>query len=330
MNTTVEDVIHDLSGRVFTIPIHILWRSQEPLPGAGERPSQSRGSSGDEIISRQKYESGDDPHNVDHFASAQSGDDTLITITRLEPRDVRIEILVDVGLTMQFGTQMDKCMLAAQLVASILACTNKTFDPARMITFSETKLEESIGPKSGKAIFAAALNAVLQPPEVIPTETEALSFWDLLKALVGIQKKPAAKLATNNAGLCEAIDSLSKRKSLVIVISDFLNLSDAAKEKLKDAAGLHDLICVIARDERELILPEGRLCTVRDIATNEYKTVWLNAASRAAFKLKAERELAELGAFFHDANCDAAVFSTEQGVADVIPLMIQLFGGHRR
>ena len=166
MKTSKEDLLALIGERVFAIPIKLLWQSQEYLPRNGEHRSQSRGSDGYEIISRQEYELGDDMRDIDHFASAQSGDDTLLTIKFLEPRDICVEAIVDVGFTMQFGTsRVCKSILSAELAASILACADKTQDRTRLTTISPRQIEASVGPKSAKTVFAQGLEHIIEPPD---------------------------------------------------------------------------------------------------------------------------------------------------------------------
>ena len=150
-----------------------------------------------------------------------------------------------------------------------------------------------------------------------------------LQAFTGGKSQP--KVATPTTGLVEALSGLSRKKSLVFVISDFLSLSEAEKEALRDAALVHDVVCVIVQDERERELPPGRgMYTLRDIVTGKTRNFWLNDANRRRFRENAQAKLDELTSFFQDADCDWQVFSTEQEADQVIPQMMLLFGGHRR
>jgi hypothetical protein len=136
---------------------------------------------------------------------------------------------------------------------------------------------------------------------------------------------------SQSSGICEALLEIPRTRSLVFFVSDFINLSVEEKEALRDAAAVHDVVCVVVQDLRERELPSGRgLYTLRDIVSGEAKTVWLNEANREQFRQNANRRLDELTAFFTDANCDWGIFSTEQDADEVIPEMMRLFSGHRR
>ena len=339
MTNTTEDILNDICERVFAVPIRVLWKSQELLPRNSQRRSQSRGSGGYEIVSRQEYEIGDDPREIDHFATAQSTDDTIITVKFLEPRDICIETIVDVGLSMQFGTKrVSKGILSAELVASILACADETLDRAGVTTVSSTQIEIKVGPAGPKRVFARALTEIIDPPESIFVEPQSKDSQTVRQSLTGWVRKalgqPEAKTQTAipvASGLCDALQRLPSRKSLVFLVSDFLNLTNEEKEALREAALIHEVICVVIQDERERELPAGGgMYTLRDIVSGKTKTIWLNNANRIQYRQNAQNKLDELTAFFSDANCDWQVFSTEQESDEVIPQMMQLFGGHRR
>ena len=341
MKKATEQILDAIGDRVFAMPIGVLWKSQELTPGAGERRSESRGSNGYEIASRQPYEPGDDPRDIDRFATAQSGDDTIITITFQESRDITIVCVVDVGERMQFGTRRaDKRVVSAEVVASILACANKTQDRAKVFTVSETAVESRLGPRGPKIVFPEAMEAILEPfgsskdasgkASSKPVSGSAVSGKTVSgKTVSGSAVSGKATLV--QSGKCEALRELPRTKSLVFVISDFIGLSDSEKQALADAAAVHDVVCVIVQDQRERELPSGRgTYTLRDIVSGETKTIWLSDANRKLFKQNATKQLDQLTAFLTAANCDWGVFSTEQNADEVIPEMMRLFGGHRR
>jgi uncharacterized protein (DUF58 family) len=329
-----EELLDEIGDRVFTMPIEVLWKSQEITVRSGERKGISRGSNGYEIISRQPYEMGDDPRDIDHFATAQSGDDSIVTITYQEPHDINIVVVVDTGRRMQFGTRRaDKRTVSAEIVASILACAHKTQDRTKVVTFSEQQVQFRVGPKGPKSVFGPAMEAILEPPQSALKPAEKTEGSDLLKVLGSFSRKYASLKTevTLASGKSEALLEVPRTRSLIFVVSDFINLSEAEKESLRDAAAVHDVVCVVIQDLRERELPAGRgLYTLRDIVSGESKAVWLNDANREQFRQNAQGRLDELTAFFKDADCDWGLFSTEQDVDEVIPEMMRLFSGHRR
>lgn len=335
MKKITEDILDQIGDRVFAMQIEVLWKSQELTPGAGERRSQSRGSNGYEIVSRQPYEVGDDPRDIDHFATAQSGDDSIFTISFQEPREITIATIVDVGWRMQFGTKRaDKRIVSAEIAASILACADKTKDRTKVTTFSAEKVESRFGPRGAKMIFAQALEAILEPPLSAVDNARKNDDTGLFGKLMSFGAQPVAakpKGYRKESGIREALAELPRSKSLVFVISDFIDVTEAEKEALVDAANVHDVVCIVIQDLRERELPAGSgLYTLRDIVTGEVKSIWLNEANRRQFRLNAQKRLDQLSTYFTNSNCEFGVFSTEQTAEEVIPEMMRLFGGHRR
>ena len=354
MKKSTDNLIDQIGDRVLTMPIGILWKSQALAAGAGERRSLSRGSDGYEIASRQQYEVGDDPRSIDHFATAQSGDDSIITISYEEPNDIKVVALVNVGRRMHFGTRRaDKLTVAAELAASILACAAKTQDPSIVTTYSELRIESSIGPRGAKSIFALALESILEPRPSDANSAGSVRSAADGKSIGAASETPhknsnmvsrgweklissgapssSTSVKQKSSGLYEALSELPRNRALVFVVSDFIDLSKKEKEALSDAAAVHDVVCVVIQDLRERELPAGRgMYTLRDIVSGDAKTVWLNDTNRDLFRRNAQQRLDDLAAFFKTANCDWGLFSTEQNADEVIPEMMRLFGGHRR
>ncbi len=305
MQETTRVALRDISRKVLAVSIPVGWKSRHPLPRVGQRKSRSKGSDGYEILTREEYVPGDSPRDIDWIASAQGNDDTLYTMHYEETHNIDVVLLVDVGRSMHFGsTRVEKRVLSAELAGSIIASAGKTDDSVRVICYSNSQVEARLPSRAAKSTFSQALVSIL--------ETEA--------------KQEGATVST---GLARAIRELPRRRSLLFILSDFINLTDEEKRALKKASSLHDLVCVVIQDERERALPEGSgFFTLEDIATGARKTIWLNAKSRAQFKANAEQQLANLFTFFAEARCRSAVFSTEQG-AEAIPMMMRMFAGHR-
>jgi uncharacterized protein (DUF58 family) len=287
--------------------IPVGWRSASPVPGAGERKSFSRGSSGYDVVARVEYEPGDDPRDIDWAATAQTGGQVVLTTQYMEPRDVKIFVLVDTSKTMDFGTaRVNKRELAAELAGSIIKSADETKDKVGFMAYSDHGIEFQLSARS-------ATNA-------------------LMPALVNLVEAGSDKKGLDS-GLVGAISLLPGQRSMVFIISDFLHLTDAEKKAIKRAGYTHDVVCLVIQDrrERELPAPTGflpELLTVQDIRTGERRSIWLTKKNRQAFAENFQRHSDALLAFFKEAHCDRAVFSTEEGDA-AVPKIMRLFSGHR-
>ncbi len=308
MQELTRQELRDISRKVLAVPIPIGWKASHPLPGVGHRKSRSRGSDGYEIVSREPYEPGDSIRDIDWVASAQGTDDTLYTIHFEETRSIDVVLLVDVGRSMQFGSvRVDKRVLSAELAASIIASAGKTDDLVSVLCFSQSRVEARLPRRSAKNTYSQAIVSILEPS----------------------QKSSPSSASESVSGLVRAIRELPRRRTLLFILSDFINLSEDEKKALKQAAALHDLVCVVVQDVRERELPEGRgFYTLEDIASGARKTFWLSSKSRAQFMRNAEQRLAELSTFLRQIHASVCVFSTEQE-ASVINPMMRMFAGHR-
>lgn len=307
MKKSTQIALAEVSRLVRGVAIPVRWKSLNPLPGQGERKSSSRGPNGYELDSRQPYEPGDDPRQIDWVSYAQGDEDAeLLTIHYAEPRDIPVVLVVNSGRTMLFGADsVTKRRLSAEVVGSVIRSAEQTEDTVRLIVHSESRIESRIGPYMPKTAFFPAVAAVLESPEETP-------------------------VIRDKSGIIEALRALPTKRSLVFIVSDFINLTDEDKLAIKRAAAVHDVICAVTRDDRERELPPGTgFRTLEDVTTGRRKTIWLSAATRAQFAQNAAAQLAELLEFFRNVRCEWRVFYTSQREL-AIPEMLMMFTNHRQ
>lgn len=304
MNQETRRVIEQILARVVSTPIPVRWRSSEIMPGGGERRSFSRGSNGHDIQARVEYEPGDDPREIDWAATAQTGGQTMYVTQYMEPRHLNVCVLADISPTMDFGThRTTKRILAAELTASVIKAAGKTHDQVKFSAY-------------GKHEVVAARRAMSAQVALFP-------------AVASLIEGDGSR-GTTGSGLIKALSSLPRQRSLVFIISDFLSLEDAEKRALKRAALMHDVVCVVVNDLRELELPEGwGLYTLKDLSSGERRSIWLTARKRERFAREGRERQEQLFTFFKEVHCDYAAFNTSEGDAALSRVM-RLFGGHRK
>ncbi|MBC8000500.1 MAG: DUF58 domain-containing protein [Leptolyngbya sp.] len=310
------EAINEALRMVASTPIPTKWRTTQPYPGGGARKSRARGSSGFDLATRLEYEPGDNVRDIDWPATAQTGGQTLLVSLKYEPRDLKIYILADVQPTMDFGTfRTTKRMLAVELAASVMKSATKTEDKVAFMAFSAERVEALVTPRSPQKVMMPSLVAMIEGADI--------RRW-------GNEKNA-------ESGIQRALKNLPVRRSLVVVISDFLNMSAEDKEALKKAAQLHDVICLVVQDRRERELPAGikvfgwelgGLYTLRDLRTGQRKSIWLSKGNREKFAQNFRQHQEGLEEFFRKSHVDFGVFSTEEGVAG-LPKVISLFSSHR-
>lgn len=314
MKTNTRDTVRELVKWVVSHPIPITWRSSTAMPSGAGRKGKKRGNTGYDLVSRGVYEPGDDPRSIDWHATAQTGGQTVCTVFYREPRDVKMYCLVDTGMTMEFGSfRTIKRHLAGELTGSIIKSADETGDRVGIIAYSEKAVERYLPARSAKVMLFPALASVVEGSAI---ERAARRGGDTKDGATGLMK--ALKAVSGQS------------RSLVFIISDFLNLTDEEKTLLKRTAVKHDVVCICVQDLRERELPSGfGVYTFQDLLTGERRSIWLSKANRAKFAENFQRHQTALFEFFRSAHVDWTVVSTEEGVA-AYPKLMRLFAGHRR
>jgi uncharacterized protein (DUF58 family) len=337
---TIEELIEAVEARAIQCPIPIRFRSSQNLGGAGERNSRSRGFNGFDLVTQREYQHGDDVKKIDWAATARTGGQKLFVSQFYEPREVKFYILVDSKLTMDFGSvRTTKRMLAAELAASILKSARKTNDKVGYITYSEDRIEAmSKRAKFVGAMKTEALRNIIEPGvRTITNEmpAKAVGNQTSLVDLEGLMDQPGEKLT----GLQQALRFVRRQsKSLVFVISDFIDLSEAELNDLASASARHDVVCMHVQDRRERELPDTwGVFVLEDIRKGARKSIWLwpkwwpfqrrGAGVREQFTLNFNNRRNEMFEFFKDNNIKWEEFSTEEGTA-ATPKLTKLFADH--
>jgi uncharacterized protein (DUF58 family) len=309
--TKTQETVRRIAGQVRAVNLEIA-RGRFPLSGLG-RPSPLTGTDGNDITKIAPYEPGDPVRNIDWRGSARKDDDYDIDTLHFEdPHPADIVFLIKVGKSMDVGsTGDDKRTLCAYVTATGIRSAALEDDMVHVRYFSNHKVEAKLGPKTSLSMFYPALEKLMDTSE---SETPAIAA---------------------NTGFLQALRTLPVRRSVVIILADFINFTEEEKLALKRASGRHTINCVVLRDLREMVLPEkfGGIIpvpiTLKDISTGATKTIWNTNRNRRKFTQNAEDNLEELKTFFHDARCGWAVFNTDQGVKEAIPAMMQMFAGIR-
>jgi len=212
----------------------------------GNFKSVFRGS-GIEFDDVRTYQYGDDIRAIDWNVTAK-GHGTFVK-TFQEDREQNVYFIVDVSASLQIGNQgARKLDLAKELAAVLAYSATKQNSNISLIAFSDQK-EKYLKPESGLKHFYLFVNQLfnLEPKSTATNLNAAMSF------AAGIIKK----------------------KSVVILISDFLALD--YERPLAALAKKHDLIVMHVIDNFEIKLPRLGIIPVFD--PEKRKVSWLNTSS---------------------------------------------------
>jgi uncharacterized protein (DUF58 family) len=264
---------------------------------SGEYHSTFKGQ-GMEFEEVREYTSGDDIRLIDWNVTARTGYPFVKKFK--EERELTVTLLVDASSSGRFGThERYKEDLAAELCALLAFSAIKNNDKVALIIFTD-KIEKYIPPQKGKAHVLRLIREVLY---FTPEHTE-----------------------TDIGGALEFFSKVTKRKSVVFLISDFL--SGDYLQPLRIANRKHDLVAIKITDPREREFGDYGLIELEDAETGETMTV--DTASpefRREFASHSEDQLARLKRSFRLIDLDFIEIATDRSY--IVPL-IQFFKTRER
>jgi uncharacterized protein (DUF58 family) len=264
---------------------------------SGEYHSVFKGR-GMEFSEVREYQFGDDIRNIDWNVTARFGH-PFIKIFE-EERELTVILLVDLSGSLLFGTvEKTKQQIAAELSAILAFSAMKNNDKVGLILFTD-KIEKFVPPRKGKK-------------HVLRVIREVLSF------------EPKGK-ATNLKSALEYMNNAIKKKSIVFLISDFM---DEGYEKILRMVGKkHDLIGVVLNDRREFTLPKIGMIKLTDNETGEER--WIDTSdSKVQKTIREMREKITQGrkTLFLTSRLDSIEVTTEE---NYIKPLIQFFRKRER
>lgn len=211
--------------KVRQVEIRTKRQVSDALCGAYHSVFKGRGMDFEEV---REYFIGDDVRAIDWNVTAKM-DRPFVKLFR-EERELTLMILVDISASQNYGsTTATKREVAAELASLLAFSAIKNNDKVGLLLFSE-KIEKFIPPKKGR--------------------------HQVLKLIRDILFFEPTSTGTNLPLALDYLNRIHKRKSVVILISDFL--SDDHPNILKNLEltnKRHDLICVRLIDPLEHTLP---------------------------------------------------------------------------
>ncbi len=185
------------------------------------------------------YRPGDDIRAIDWKVTARFNHPYIKEF--IEERDLQIYFVIDLSESGSFGTNISKKQKALEIMASLMFATLRNND--RMGVFLITdRVEKFIPAKKGRKHLLQVLNLIVSfTPKSLKT--------DLKTSLVQISK-------------------IIKRKSVLFVISDFIDESEFLKP-LKIIRKKYDIIALKIGDLREKEIPDVGLIELEDKETGE-------------------------------------------------------------
>ncbi|MBX2843038.1 MAG: DUF58 domain-containing protein [Flammeovirgaceae bacterium] len=194
------------------------------------------------------YQYGDDVRHIDWNASAK-GHGTFIK-TFKEEKEQNIFFILDVSASQEIGKEnQQKIDISKEICGVLTLAAVKEDSSTGLLCFSDKK-EKYIKPEKG-----------------------IKHGYEMINTLFNL--KPTSQKTDINKAMSLAL-SFTKRKSMMVIISDFLD--EGYERNLKAIASKHDLIVIHIADDRETQLPNLGIIPLYEKESKQ--TVWVNTSSK--------------------------------------------------
>ena len=241
-----------------------------------------------DLADLREYQFGDDVRHIDWNVTARL--QTPYVREYHEDREVTAWFLLDLSGSVDFGSgEVRKRSLSADFVALLARILTRHGNRVGAILY-DNQVRGMIPAGNGRRQVLRILHAMNSPSQAKPSSETDLS--DLLRAAMHFMR----------------------RRSLVVVVSDFI--SKPGWEDLLGHLGMrHEIVAVRLYDPLESELPDLGLMTIEDAETGEQLFVDTHdPAFRRRFAEQAEKRENALRAAFRDSAVDALELSTEDDV----------------
>jgi len=281
------------------VPERILhrldWHVVRRLDGLlqGDYRSLLRGY-GVDFADLREYQPGDDIRYIDWNVTARMNAPYIREY--LEDRDIAAWFLLDLSPSVDFGTvqmQRQKRSVLIDFVATLARLLNRLGNRVGAILY-DGRHQHVIPMGSGRVHVLRIINDLLKHPHL----TKA-PFTDL-------------------APLFDVALATFKRRSLIIVVSDFIS-APGWERSLHLLNQRHEVLAIRLWDPREMSLPDLGLVVMEDAETGEQIYVdTRDKQFRRRFEEAARRREAALSAAFRQAGVDALSLSTEEDLVGAL------------
>jgi len=223
---------------------------------AGEYVSVFRGS-GIEFEEVRPYLPGDDIRTIDWNVTARMGEPFVKRY--VEERQLTLMLMADISASQEFGSGRRSKREAAAELCALLAFSATRNDDKVGLTLFHDGIEQFIPPRKGQRHALRVVREVLaHGREEIHGPREPARGPSRPRG----RPPRARRRGTSIGGAVEFFLSVTPRRSVCFVVSDFLD--EGWERALRTANRKHDVIAVLITDPRELEVPDVGLIALED------------------------------------------------------------------
>lgn len=285
----------DLIKKVRRIEIKSRQLSRNVLSGEYHSSFKGKGMAFSEV---RNYQVGDDIRSIDWNVTARKNEPFIKVFE--EERERTLMLLIDVSPSGHFGSKVQrKSDLVTELAATLAFSAIQNNDKVGVLFFTD-KVEKYVPPKKGRQ-----------------------HILTIIRELIDIQ--PEGK-GTDIGAALEYLNNVQKRKAIVMLISDFMDMN--YESTLKVSARRHEIIALHVTDPAELQLPSLGIVPVRDAETGRKK--WVNTSSKTQ-KRKYRESLDRFRDYYHQSCKLAGVGQIDlQTDGDYAKALLSYFQSHHK
>jgi uncharacterized protein (DUF58 family) len=220
------------------------WRIVRRLDGRlqGDYRTLFRGT-GVDFTDLREYEPGDDLRHIDWNVTARM--DTPYIRQYVEDREVTAWLLLDHSASMGFGpVDRQKNLVLAEVATTLAHVLAKGGNRVGAVLFG-SEMEQVIRPASGRNQVLRIARELIDPPTT-----------------------PAPGTTTDLAVLLRAAYGMARRRSLIVIVSDFIS-EPGWHVLLALLARRHEVVAIQVADPREFEIPSVGMVYVQDAETGE-------------------------------------------------------------
>lgn len=280
------------------------WRVIRRLDGRlqGDYRTLLRGS-GIDVADLREYQPDDDLRRIDWNVTARLN--TPYAREYLEDREVTTWLLLDRSASMAFGpVARQKHRVLTELAAIIAQLLARGGNRIGAVLF-DTAVERIVPPGHGRNQVLRILAHLMEPPGRASPEGRTTDLAVPLRAALGI----------------------ARRRSLIVIISDFLS-APGWERPLAQLARRHDVVALQVADPREFDLPAVGMIYVEDPETGEQIFVDTDdPAFRQRLRAAAQERRAALTEAARSTGTDLFAVSTD---ADLVRVLARIAEQRRR
>lgn len=317
----------ELIQRVREIQIHTGRQVADVLAGQYVSVFKGRGIEFDEV---RPYVPGDDVRIIDWNVTARSG--TPYVKRFVEERQLTLMLMADVSASQDFGSGWRSKREATAELCALLAFSATHNDDKVGLTLFHGGIEQYIPARKGQKHSLRVVREVLaHGTGVAPEEMDRPRAGRRRWLPFGRRRawRRSGRQATDVAGAMEFLMSVTSRKTVCFVVSDFLD--DGYLKAMQSANRKHDVIAVLITDPRELEIPKVGLVTLSDAETGrvaQYDTG--SRAFRQQIARQAESRVEQLRRQFQRSKIDFIHIDASGSVVDPLVKFFRMREGRMR